>query len=173
MDLRRRWARRWIVAGFIVVAAGIFTLWISDFTEVGFGPFGLAYRIQVFVSPAGSVASAVAWWFLSALFARGVDDRRLARRALLWLAVGSALTAVVYLLELIEYESMHVVEVHVWTIFRISPSIAGLGAVIETVGFFLMMRSYSKNPRVDSALVAFDAAVNEVGNDGSEANDAS
>jgi hypothetical protein len=48
-----------------------------------------------------------------------------------------------------------------------------LGAVIETVGFFLMMRSYSKNPRVDSALVAFDAAVNEVGNDGSEANDAS
>jgi hypothetical protein len=108
------------------------------------------------------VTAAVAWWFLSALLARGVDDHHLAWRAFLWLAAESLLTAAAYFLQLAEYLSVHVAGSFVLTTFRISPSIEGVGAVVQTVGFVLMMLSYSKNPPLDPALT-FDSSLHDEG----------
>jgi general stress protein CsbA len=164
MESRRIWARRWIVAGFVLIAAGALTILISDLVGAGFRPLGTAYTIEEFASPAGTVSSGVAWWFLSKLFARGAEDRRLAHQALVWLAVESLCAAVLSFVELIEYHSLHFAG-GLTTAFTIAPWIIGIGAVSQTVGFLLMMTSYSKNPHVNASLAAYDHAVDEEGED--------
>ena len=164
MESRRLWARRWIVAGFVLVAAGALTILISDLVAAGFRPLGTAYTIEEFASPAGTVSAGVAWWFLSKLFARGAEDRRLAHQAFVWLAIESLCAAVLSFVELIEYHSIHFAG-GLTTAFTVAPWIIGIGAVTQTVGFLLMMASYSKNPHLNASLVAFDHAVHEEGED--------
>ena len=164
MESRRQWARRWIVAGFVIVAAGVLTILISDLVSADFHLFGTAYVIEDFASPAGTVSGAVAWWFLSKLFAHGAEDRRLARQAFMWLAMESLFAATVSFVELIEYHSIHFAN-GLTTAFTIAPWVIGIGAVVQTVGFLLMMSSYWENPHVNESLVAFDRAVAEEGDD--------
>jgi hypothetical protein len=164
MESRRQWARRWIVAGYVIVSAGVLTILISDLVAERFHPFGTALTIEQFASPAGTVSGAVAWWFLAKLFARGSEDRRLARQAFMWLAMESLFAAVLSLVQLIEYHSIHFAG-GLTTAFTVAPWVIGIGAVIQTVGFLLMMASYWENPHLNASLVAFDRAVGEEGDD--------
>jgi hypothetical protein len=164
MESRRRWARRWIVAGFIVTAAGILTNWISTLTLSTFGDFGLGNTIDDVVYPLIALSTLIAWWFLSSLFAHGTQHHRLAYRAFLWLAVEALLSSVLYFATFLEFQTIEVNNARI-AIATIAPSVEVIGSLAETVGFVLMMVSYAKNPRMNSSLVAFDGAIREVGDD--------
>jgi hypothetical protein len=164
MQSRRRWARRWIIAGFIITVAGILTNWISTLTVSTFGDFGVANTIDQVVYPLTALSTLIAWWFLSSLFAQGTEHRRLACRAFLWLAIESLLSSVIYFSTFLEFQSIELNNARI-AIATIAPWVEVVGSIVETVGFVLMMVSYAKNPQLNPSLVAFDGAIGEVGDD--------
>jgi hypothetical protein len=115
--------------------------------------------IQQFLFPLGTVATLVAWWYLSRIFAIGTDQRSLVRKAFTALTVESLLVSGTYLVIIIpETVSFSSARLAVISLF---PWVIAFGALIEAIGFILMLVAYAGNEE----LLSFDASMNEDGDD--------
>jgi hypothetical protein len=115
--------------------------------------------VQQFLFPLSTVAALVAWWFLSRIFAIGSHERSLARKAFSTLAIESLLVSGTYLVILVPGTvSFTSARLAVMSLF---PWVVALGALVEAIGFILMIVAYSG----DEQLLSFDASLSEDGDD--------
>jgi len=130
----------WIVSGYLVVCVGSI---INFFWQVSNGYLGYGFRgdVELIASVFSVLANFAGWWFLSQIMVETTNQRPLIRKALRFLMLQSLLVGVSQLLV------VYALNVTLWPVVALWAFT--LGSLITAIGFFMMLRIYSRNSPVD------------------------